>query len=261
MVTKGHCKHGEFILEDGCPLCIVERRVMKTTPSDGFAYLHEVETRRLDNEETIITTGTDIQIISYFNEALKLQQYAETRIIKTLEDAKIANDDLTIIARLKKAMEARRKEELRPIDEARKSIQDNYNKWMAPVLAADTVTRSKMSTFNAEQERVRHEQEEINRKRMEAAEAEMRLKGELSEPVNLVEVLSEIKRVVTDQGTTGQRDNWTYEITDFALLPDEYKLPNTSALNAFAKSTKGTRQVPGLRIFNNPVIVVRPNVR
>ena len=87
---------------------------------------------------------TNLEITGYYNEAIKLQQYAESRVIKTLDDAKTANDDLTIIARLKKAMETRRKEELKPIDDARKSIQDNYNKWMAPVLAADIITRDKM---------------------------------------------------------------------------------------------------------------------
>jgi len=202
---------------------------------------------------------TSLEIYSYYNEALKLQQYAEVRVIKTLEDAKIANDDLTLIARLKKAMETRRKEELKPLDDARRTIQDNYNKWMAPVLAADTITRTKMSAFNAEWERIRKEQEDINRMRIEAAQKEAALNGGvISEPINLVEVAPEIKKVSTEQGTSGQRDTWTYEIIDFKAMPDEYKLPNTSALNAFAKSTKGMRQIPGVRIFNNPVIVVRP---
>jgi hypothetical protein len=140
------------------------------------------------------------------------------------------------------------------------AVNNAFKELMAPLEEAERVTKTKMLAFNAEQDRIRREQEEINRKRMEAAEAEMKLKGELSEPVNLVEVIQEApKRVNTEVGSTGMRDNWTYQITDFALLSDEYKLPNTSMLNALAKSNKDTRAVAGVRIFNEPIMVVRPN--
>ena len=29
MEDKGHCRHGEFILREGCPECIAERRTAK----------------------------------------------------------------------------------------------------------------------------------------------------------------------------------------------------------------------------------------
>ena len=199
---------------------------------------------------------TNLEITGYYNEAIKLQQYAESRVIKTLDDAKTANDDLTIIARLKKAMETRRKEELKPIDDARKSIQDNYNKWMAPVLAADIITRDKMKAFNVEQERIRYEQEEINRKRMEAAEAEMKLKGEISEPVNLVEVAPEIKKVITELGTTNTMKVRKWEVIDFAAVPDDLKVIDAGKVTKLVKA--GIGSIAGIRIYEESVIVVRP---
>ena len=245
METKliGHCKHGEFDLNIGCPLCIAEN--------------HEDVRIQGVKVETTPSPGTDLEVINWHREALKLQEYAESRIIANITDMKAANDDLTIIARLKKAMEERRKQYVQPLNDQVKVINDNYKKFMQPVLDAEKITKQKMLDFNNEQESIRRQQEEINRKRLEAAEAEMKLKGEITESVNLVEVVPETpRRVSTDMGTSGMRDNWTYEITDFALLPDDYKIPNTSALNAFARSTKGTRQIPGLRIFNKPIIAV-----
>jgi hypothetical protein len=115
-----------------------------------------------------------------------------------------------------------------------------------------------MLDFTREQDRIRSEQEEINRKRQEAAEAEMKLNGELSESVNLVEVSPEApKTVATDLGTAGQRDNWKWEVVDFALLPDEYKVVDSSLLTAVAKKHHDQKPIPGVRFFNEPIIAVR----
>lgn len=51
------------------------------------------------------------------------------------------------------------------------------------------------------------------------------------------------------------RDNWTYEITNAAELPREYLCPDTAKINAAVKA--GKREVPGLRIFNQPIPVGR----
>ncbi|MBA7684472.1 hypothetical protein ES703_92868 [subsurface metagenome] len=86
----------------------------------------------------------------------------------------------------------------------------------------------------------------------------MKLKGELTESVNLVEVAPEApKSVSTDMGTSGMTDSWKYEVFDFALLPDEYKVPDTAMLNSIAKKHHDQKQVPGVRFFNEPFITVR----
>lgn len=242
---KGTCqKHGEFILSEGCPQCLAEKQGETVSISEELVELKLV--------------GEDVEVKNYYQQAVKLQEYAVSRVIKTVEDIKIATDDLTIISRLKKAMEEKRKEYVKPLQENMKAINDNYKLWMEPIEAADSITREKILTFNREQERIRREQEEINRKRQEAAEAEMRLKGELSESVNLVEVVPENpKSVSTDMGTSGQRDNWTYEVYDFALLPDEYKVVDGSLLTAVAKKHHDQKQIPGVRFINRPIITVR----
>jgi len=220
------------------------------------------ETKGLEPElepETALALrpGEDIEAHNYFDEAVKLREYASSRVITTLEDSKTATNDLSIISTLKKAMEAKRKEKLAPHEAEVKAIRDTYTFLMTPVLEAERITKEKQVAFLREQERIRREQEEINRKRMEAAEAEMRLKGELTESVNLVEVSEAPKRVTTDLGSTGLVDHWKFKVVDFALIPDEYKVVDSSLLNAVARKHHDQKLIPGVRFFNEPYIATR----
>ena len=206
-----------------------------------------------------IAPAQDDAVMGLFRESQALLFHAESRQIKTINDLKLATEDASLISKLKKALEEQRKKYVNPIREKLDSVNMAFKDFMAPLEGADRINREKMVVFNTEHLRIRAEQEEVNRLRNEAAQKEAALNGGvISEPVNEVVVNPELKKVSTDLGTSGMRDNWVYEITDFALLSDEYKLPNTAALNALAKSTKGTRNVPGVRIYNEPVVVVRP---
>ena len=207
---------------------------------------------------TRINPREDLAIMALYDEAKILLEYANMRVIATLDDTKAATNDLSLIAKLKKAMEAKRKDYLLPFQEHVKEVNDTYKLLMAPVEQADEVTRSKVTNFNREQERIRQEQEKINALRMEAATKEAALNnGEIKESVVLVEVIQPVKKVIADLASSGMRANWTYEVTDFAALPNEYKLPNTSMLNSLAKSIKDSRTIPGLRIYNDPTLAVR----
>jgi len=297
MVEKGTCqKHGEFILSEGCPQCIEEREGamqkdnvlteeilqrardlpslkplskedLEALSQDSNIPPEEVESIELPKEledalatETALALrpGEDIEARGYFKQAEMLLKYAESRVITTVEDIKLANDDLSIISKLKKMMEGKKRKYLEPLKIQTEAIRDTYNYLMAPILEADKITRGKMLDYDKEQKRIRQEQEEINRKRSEAAEAEMRLRGELTEPVNLVEVVSEApRRVETEMGSTGQRDNWKYEVVDFTLVPDDYKMINAGVLTPVVKASKGKITIPGIRIYNEPIIANR----
>jgi len=292
---KGHCPHGEFDLFTGCPQCIAERRAgirheqeeieaeareQKTMErltgigeedeleeglnSDELsrveieAIAEDIEKRR-EPKTTALTLrpGEDIEAQDYFGEAMRLLEYAEARTITTLEDAKGATNDLSIISKLKHAMEAKRKEKLAPHETQVKAIRDTYNYLMVPVLEAEKITKEKQTAFLIEQDRIRREQEEINCKRMEAAEAEMKLKGELTESVNLVEVSEAPRKVQTDFGSSGLTDHWTYEVVNFSLVPDEYKVIDSAMLNTIAKKHHDAKQVAGIRFYNKPYLATR----
>lgn len=259
MRETGHCKHGEFNLDEGCPQCIADKMAVEgNTEASTEEAIAKVQ-RAESTAETALATkpGADLEVISYYTEALKLRKYAEERVISSVEDVKVATDDLSVISKLKKAMENKRKEYLEPLRTQAEAIRETYSTLMDPILGADKITRDKMLDFNREQERIRAEQEEINRKRQEAAEAEMKLKGELTESVNLVEVAPEVKRVSTEMGTAGMKDNWKYEVVDFSAVPDEYKVIDSSLLTAIARKHHDRKPVTGIRFYNEPVIAVR----
>lgn len=283
--AKGRCKHGEFIIRDGCPQCIAERQGREGNTEESIAEavkaaqhppdvppgLREMEeglrsegltlsgaTEPGSETALVLRPGEDMEAHGYYADGVRLLEYAQCRVIKTLEDNKSANDDLSMIAKLKKVMENKRKSLLDPLKLQSDAIRETYNYLMAPVLEAEKITREKMLAYDAEQRHIRQEQEEINRKRQEAAEQEMKLRGELSESVNLVEVAPEpAKRVSTDMGTTGMVDHWKYEVVDFALLPDEYKVVDGSLLTAVARKHHDQKQIPGVRFFNEPYIATR----
>ncbi len=283
MVTKGHCKHGEFILIEGCHQCIADRMGKEGNTEASIAEAVKSANRTSERlpsglaeaaqaagaEVTVVDMGPptetalalrhgeDIEAHGYFHESLKLLEYAKGRVIATVEDSKSGTDDLSIISKLKKAMDGKRKFLLDPLKADMDAIRDTYNYLMAPVLEADKITRAKMVAFDAEQKRIRAEQEEVNRLRMEAAQKEMKLKGELSESVNLVEVTPVAPTTIrTDTGTVGQRDNWKWEVTDFSIIPDEYKIINAGMVTPVVKASKGKITISGIRIFNEPIIAV-----
>jgi len=206
-----------------------------------------------------VAPSNDADVMSFHNKALRLKEYADRRVIATVEDMKSATNDLSIIAKVKNGMEKKRKDYLSPFQDHVKETNEAYKSLIEPIESADKTTRSKILAYQAEQERIRQEQEEINRMRLEAAQKEAALhNGEITESVNLVEVMPEApRRVSTDMGTVGQRENWKYEVLNFTLLPDEYKVADHTMLNDIAKKHHDQKQIPGVRFYNEPILAVR----
>jgi len=199
--------------------------------------------------------GGDIEVKNYYEQALGLKTHAEKRVIKTVADLKLATDDLSLISKIMKALTDKKKEYLKPLKEQVAAITENYKFWMEPIEAANTITRQKMTDYDAEQRLIRQKQEEINRKRMEAAQEEAALNnGEITESVNLVEVTPEVKRTSTDMGTASMVDSWKWRVIDFAAVPDAYKVIDSSQLTAIAKKHHDQKQVPGVRFYNEPTV-------
>lgn len=202
-----------------------------------------------------ISPETDAEVQAFYSQALILQKYAEKRVIVTAEDLGPATDDLSIVSKLKKALEEKRKEYVKPLQDRVKEINDAFKTLTLPIEEADRITRTKILFYQQEQERIRQEQERINQLRLEAARAEMELRGELTESVDLVEVISEApRRVVTDMGTVSQRMIRKYRVIDFTLLPDQYKIENSALLNKVVKA--GIPSILGVEIYEEAILAV-----
>jgi len=263
MNDKGFCeKHGEFILTEGCPGCLAEKQARETGGAERQLGSEE-STERLSHLNSTTTAivrvkpEQDIEVRSFYDQALKLAEYAEARQIAIAEDLKPATNDLSIIAKVKKALEEKKKEYIKPLQDHVKEINEAFKTLLNPIEQADRITRQKILSFQQEQDRLHREQEEINRQKAELEAREAALNGREVEPVEMVEVTPEApKRVSTDMGTTGLRDNWKWEVVDFALVPDSYKMINSGVLTPVVKASKGKIEIPGIRIYNEPIIAV-----
>ena len=188
---------------------------------------------------------SDLRIAALYEEGVKLQQYAERRIIQSDSDVKTATDDLSIIAKLKKAIEEKRKGYIDPINEHLKAVNEAFKRFVEPLTQAGLLNKGKIIIYRGEQERTRQEQERINQLREEAARAEMELKGEITEPVSLVEVIPEApNRYRTETGTLSKALLWHFEVVDFSALPDDYKVADMVKIR---KVVVAGATIPGVR--------------
>lgn len=205
-----------------------------------------------------VEPSKDPALFPLMEEVSKLRAYADALVIRGVEDIKTATNDLSIISRLKKLFEEKRKSYTVPLNDYLKDINEAFKVFTDPLNGAEKTTKDKMLAYGAEQRRIQAEQEGINALRIEAAQKEMELKGEISEPVNLVEVAPEApKHVYTDMGTTGVRENWKYEVVDILAVPREYLVIDSAMLNSIAKKHHDTKKIDGIRFFNEPIIAVR----
>ncbi len=200
----------------------------------------------------------DVLVQAFYKEALGALEYAEARVIVTVDDLLPASDDLLLIRKLKKAMEERRKEYIKPLQDHTKAINDTFKMMMTPIETADEITGGKILAFQLKQTLIREAQEKVNAMRLEAAKIEMETNGELTESVNLIEVIpTPPKLIYTDMGTAGQRNNWKWIVEDLNLVPREYLMINAGMLTPVVKASKGKIIIPGIKIFNDPIIAVK----
>jgi len=274
----GACKHVEFKLIDGCPECMTERRrEAGITPDqdemedglnrEGYTLAGaakeagaEVTEVNLYPETAVIQIRPDQNqsVVKLYEESVKLLGYANARDIQTEEVAKEATDDLAIIAGIQQSIEEYRTSYTRPINDHLKAVNQVFKDYTAPLNEANVVNRRKVLAYRQAVEARIQEEERINRLRMEAAQAEAAINnGEISESVQVIETTAPAPRITrTGMGSSSTVDRWKAEVTDFALLPDEYKLENTQMLNAFARTHKGKRSIPGVRFYNDPGLLV-----
>jgi len=251
MEDKGRCEHGEFVISEGCPLCIAEFQ------SDRPMEIPEMP-QQAETAIVKVAPGKDSAVQALLQEVLGIQKYAQDRLVLSVEDMKAVTNDLAIIGSLKKRIMEKQREYLEPIKQHVTDVANSFKLLLDPLAVADNMLREKAKEYDAKQQAIRAEQERINRLRIEAAQAEQKLKGEITESVNLVEVQAEPpKHYRSDVGTLGKVDHWKVEVLDFSALPDEYKIPDYTKLNKVVRA--GLHKILGCRIWNDPDMRVRQN--
>lgn len=195
----------------------------------------------------------DALVESFYQETLNLRETATIMAIHSIKDIEAASDLLVTIRNLKRTMEDKRKEYVSPLQGYVKAINDTFKGLMEPVEAADRLLSGKILAFGKAEEEKRKEQERINALRLEAAEAERALNGNVSEPVELIKPNEPLpERITTDIGEIGTRTLRKWELKDFSAVPDEYKTIDIAKIGKVVRA--GIPSIPGIRIYEEKTL-------
>ena len=204
-----------------------------------------------------VDPGADRVVVALRNEVAHLLGWAKTLEVRDVEGMKRATDDLTLLATLKRAIEDKRKEYIGPVNDHVKAINESFKSLAVPLEDADRITRGKILAYRREEERKIREAEEINRLREEAARREMELKGEITEPVGIVEVAPPPpSRVQTEVGSLGTTKTRKWEVEDITKIPPEYLAIDAARVGRVVRA--GIPSIPGIRIWEEEGLRVTP---
>jgi len=199
-----------------------------------------------------VLPGLDPAVIAIREEVQKLLVYSQDRAVTSIQDAESATNDLSIISQLKKSLDEKRKEYLKPLQDYQKAIREVFDSISVPLDQANKVTKGKVLAFKQEQERLRVEAENAARLQREADAAARKVLEETGEiverrqeaPVVVPEEVS--SQVHADLGTSGVTKTWRFEVTDFTAIPDKYKETNDKAI---LKVIRAGGDIPGIRAW------------
>lgn len=162
--------------------------------------------------------------------------------------AKSASEMLVFVVEAKKKLEAQRVFLVKPLNDHVKDINAAFKDWFAPLEEVDVLVRGKLLTFQREQEALRVEAQRLEQERSEAAEG---LLDDLPEDLPVP-----APRIVRgQQGSASVRKTWTFEVVDDTIVPREYLIVDEGVIGLAVR--KGTRDIPGIRIFQYESLAVR----
>ncbi len=286
MTMTGRCIHGVFNLAEGCPRCVAEARAAATCT--GVPARLDVDTagvqvlagpqpdgswrdppvgnpaadiQVITGPEIVVATiqvapEKDPRLVAMKAEAQRLLEYASNRNIATEADLAPATDDLSIIARVKKAVTERRKAYVDPIRKHLDAVNEAFKAFLAPLEEADRLNRDKLTAFNKSIEEQRRKIAEIEAKKLALAREEAALKGgEITVDLTPIPTPPPAPRKVsTDGGSATTVPHRTWEVVDFKLLPDEYKMPDAAKIGRVVRA--GIPSIPGIHIIEGTTLRV-----
>ncbi len=107
--------------------------------------------------------------------------------------------------------------------------------------------RTAMSDYQTEEKRVADEKAEKIAARVGDGKGKLKVETAVSQ---IEQIETPQKEVATEEGLVQFRTVQQFEVTDFALLPDDYKTANEVAIR---KAMKDGIELPGVRYFEKQV--------
>ena len=168
-----------------------------------------------------------------------------------------------------KELDAKRKEITRPLDQAKAQIMALFKAPLDKLSQVISLCDRSMVTYTNEQERRRREEEaklqaqadrkrqELEAKALKAAEEGKEAKAEkYQDKAN--EVIAPVLAPTVEQPKgLHYTERYYGDVIDFKALPDDFKVADTSKINRTLQATKGTLNIPGVKVRIEKIVNTR----
>lgn len=224
----------------------------------------------MSNEIRVESIDADL-VIAQTDDVNVIAAKSEKIVIANQEQYEFASDTLKQIKARAKELDTQRKEITIPLDEAKKKVMDLFRNPLDLLAKAESYVKKLMLDYVSEQERIAAEKQrelqrlaDIERKKLDAKIERAKASGK-DEKAEELEIQKESIQVITPivaptiETPKGVSFSMKYRavVEDFSKLPDEYKLPNQTALDKIAQATKGTISIPGVKIESEKILSSR----
>jgi len=226
------------------------------------------------------TNGNTMDQKSIEEKALSYPAQAQAVQVVDQVSLTAANDMLVGIKAMQKQVNAVFDPIITRNREAHKEAIYQKEKVGKPLTAAEGIVKKKVGSYLAELERQRQEAE---RKRQEEAEAKRRAEeerlqkaieaernGDKEEAESILDEVAQSENRQEDPPPTelspqpkmdgvSYKERWKWEYVNKGLIPEEFMMmvPDESKINYAVRTMKGKTNIPGIRVFNDPIISAR----
>jgi hypothetical protein len=161
--------------------------------------------------------------------------------------------------KIEQFIEEKRKEATKPLLDKKKQIDDFAKHLTNELNNAVKPLRAQIQKYEEEKERQRLEELrriEEDRRRQEEALRVAQQQGDVEQITKIQEISElEAKAAELSEKSSSLRMIWTFEVENINLVPKEYMLLDETAVRRAIQA--GVREIPGLRIFQKPSLVIK----
>lgn len=180
--------------------------------------------------------------------AQQSHELAKAYVVDNADMYVMAGDELKEIKARRKAIEDKRVEITKPMDQAKKAAMDFFRLPIDLLDDAEDAIKRAMLTWKSEQDRKEREAREAQAAEARRIQAEAKAKNPDQPPP--VVVMPPVPTVAAPKmAGISTRKIWKFDVTDPAAVPREYLVIDDAKLGAMARATKGTVAVPGVRFY------------
>lgn len=185
--------------------------------------------------------------------------------LETDDDVVFGERELARVRRVRKELDAKRKSVTQPLNASLREL----NGWFRPALVAlDDLSQEWDNALGKYRTKVEAARREQLRLAEEATKEAIALCA--ATPAQPVAAASDVRALqavaheamltaaaIQPAGQATYIDRWRWEVTDVSLIPREYLCPDERAIGAAVKDAGETTTIPGIRVWNDPIVRTR----